>query len=470
MRLARARLGDGSLVDVDVAGDRIVALSPTGTTPPAGDVLDLDGRRLIPGLWDEHVHVRTWAVSTRRIDVRAATGPGQAAALIRAALPAADPGLPVVAVGMRDGLWGGAPSRLLLDEVAPDVPVMVVSSDLHSTWSNAALGRLLGIELDATGMLREAASFAAATRVESLVADRADAWVGAALADLGRRGVVGVVDLDFDDAVGAWERRPVPPVRIDAGVYPQHLEAAEARGAGTGALIRGLARVGPLKVITDGSLGTRTAYCHRPYPGTTDRGVLEVPPERLEELLRRGAALGLTPAIHAIGDAANALALDAFARTGIRGRIEHAQLLTGADLARMATLGIGASIQPEHMLDDRDLVDRYWADRAADAFRVGSLVAAGIDVVFGSDAPVTPLDPWSAISAAVTRSRDGDPPWQPWEAVDVETALRLSARTRLAVGEPADLVALGAEPAPHALRTMPVDLTLVAGGITHCTL
>lgn len=467
MRLARARIDGDALVDVDVAGGRIAALSPAGSTRPAGDVLDLDGRRLIPGLWDEHVHVRTWAVSTRRIDVRSATGPEEVAALVRAALPDAEPGLPVVAVGMRDGLWGGAPSRLLLDEIAPDVPVMVVSSDLHSSWSNAALGRLLGVDLDDTGMLREAASFAAAVRVESLVADRADGWVIDALAGLGRRGVVGLVDLDFDDAVGAWERRPAPPVRVDAGVYPQHLDAAEARGAGTGAPINGLARVGPLKVITDGSLGTRTAYCHAPYPGTADRGVLEVPPERLVELLGRGAALGLAPAIHAIGDAANALALDAFARTGVRGRIEHAQLLTEADLGRMAELGIGASIQPEHMLDDRGLVARFWGDRAGDAFRVGSLVAAGVDVVFGSDAPVTPLDPWFAISAAVTRSRDGDPPWQPWEAVDVETALRLSARSRIAVGEPADLVALGADPTPERLRTMPVDLTLVAGAITH---
>lgn len=270
--------------------------------------------------------------------------------------------------------------------------------------------------------------------------------------------------------MGAWERRPAPPVRIDAGVYPQHLEAAEARGAGTGAPINGLARVGPLKVITDGSLGTRTAYCHAPYPGTTGRGVLEVPPDRLVELLRRGAALGLTPAIHAIGDAANALALDAFAEAGGRGRIEHAQLLTETDLARMAALRIGASIQPEHMLDDRGLVARFWGDRAADAFRVGSLVAAGVDVVLGSDAPVTPLDPWFAISAAVTRSRDGDPPWQPWEAIDAETALRLSARTRIAVGEPADLVALGADPTPERLRAMPVDLTMVAGGITHAGL
>lgn len=470
MRLARARIDGGALVDVDVDEGAIVALSPAGSTPPTGESVDLDGRPLIPGLWDEHVHVRTWAVSTRRIDVRSAAGPEEVAGLLRAALPDADPGMPVVAVGMRDGLWGGAPSRRLLDEIAPDTPVMVVSSDLHSSWSNAALGRLLAIDLDETGMLREAASFAAATRIEAMVADRADAWIGEALAGLGRRGVVGVVDLDFDDAVGSWERRRPPPLRVDAGVYPQYLDAAEERGARTGDPVGGLVRVGPLKVITDGSLGTRTAYCHAPYPGTTDRGTLEVPPERLVELLRRGAELGLTPAIHAIGDAANALVLDAFAEAGVRGRIEHAQLLTEADLARMAALGIGASIQPEHMLDDRDLVARYWSDRAADAFRIASLVAAGVEVVLGSDAPVTPLDPWAAISAAVTRTRDGDAPWQPWEAIDVATALRLSARTRIAVGEPADLVALGAEPAPEALRTMPVDLTLVAGGITHTAL
>ncbi|WP_040766428.1 amidohydrolase [Tsukamurella sp. 1534] len=470
MRLERARIDGDRLVDVDVDDGVVTRLSPARSTVPAGDVVDLDGRRLIPGLWDEHVHVRTWAVSTRRIDVRPATSPEEVAAIVRAGLPHADPGLPVVAVGMRDGLWGSAPSRLLLDEIADDVPVMVISSDLHSSWSNAALGRLLSIDLDHTGMLREAASFAAATRVEGLIADRADGWVGEALADVGRRGVVGVVDLDFDDAVGAWGRRAAPPVRVDAGVYPRDLDAAEARGAATGVPVNGLVRVGPLKVITDGSLGTRTAYCHAPYPGTMDRGTLEVPPEELAELLRRGAALGLAPAIHAIGDAANALALDAFACTGIRGRIEHAQLLTEQDLARMAALGIGASIQPEHMLDDRGLVARFWGDRAADAFRVGSLLAAGVDVVFGSDAPVTPLDPWLAISAAVTRTRDGAPPWQPWEAVDVETALRLSARSRIAVGEPADLAALGEDPEPHRLRTMPVDLTMVAGRITHSTL
>lgn len=466
VRLGRARIKD-RLVDVDVDAGVITALSPAGSTGAPGEVIDLDGRRLLPGLWDEHVHIGSWATSVRHTDVRAATGPEQAAALVRAALPQAEPGLPLVAVGMRDGLWSRPPSRALLDDVSPDVPILVISSDLHCTWSNAALGRLVGIDVDATGVLREAQGFAAQTRVAALAADRSDAWIAEALDGAARRGVVGVVDLDFDDAVGAWGRRAAPPVRVDAGVYPHDLDAAQERGARTGTPINGLARVGPLKVITDGSLGTRTAYCHAHYPGTTGRGTLEVPPERLAELLVRGAELGLTPAIHAIGDAANAHALDAFAATGIRGRIEHVQLLTDADVARMAALGITASIQPEHMLDDRELVARYWGDRAAGAFRIRSLLDAGVAVVLGSDAPVTPLDPWLAISAAVTRTRDGDTPWQPLEAVDIDTALRCSARSTIAVGQPADLIALGDEPEPHRLRTMPVDLTMVAGTVVH---
>lgn len=467
MRLARASLGSHDLVDVDVQDGVIAAVAPAGTTAAPGEAIDLDGRRLVPGLWDEHVHVRTWATSSRRPSVREATSPDEVAALVRAALPSVEPGLPLVAVGMRDGLWTQQPLRSQLDAVAGDVPVIVISSDLHTTWSNAALGRLVGVDLDATGMLRDAASFAVMTRIDALVAELADAWIHEGLAEVTRRGVVGVVDLDLDDAVGAWSRRQPPPVRVDAGIYPHDLDEAEARGDATGALIQGLARVGPLKVITDGSLGTRTAYCHEPYPGTSSRGTLEVQPEQLVDLMGRGAALGLAPAIHAIGDAANALVLDAFERVGVPGRIEHAQLVAAADVSRMARLGVGASLQPEHMLDDRELVARYWPHSAAGAYRIRSLVDAGVHVVFGSDAPVTPLDPWLAMASAVTRSRGGDAPWQADEAIDVETALRCSARTAIEVGQPADLVALGDALEPERLATMPVDLTLVAGEVMH---
>src|SRR6185312_11419571 len=112
---------------------------------------------------------------------------------------------------------------------------------------------------------------------------------------------------------------------------------------------------------------TRTAYCHDPYPGA-EAGMLLVPPEELVPLLRRAAAHGLDAAVHAIGDEANALVLDAFAAAdlaaaGRSARVEHAQLLRAVDPARFAALGVVASVQPAHVLDDRDVADRLWAGR-----------------------------------------------------------------------------------------------------------
>ncbi len=241
----------------------------------------------------------------------------------------------------------------------------------------------------------------------------------------------------------------------------------------TGDPVGGLVEQGPLKVITDGSLNTRTAYCHDPYAdltGSLARGVLSVPPDRLVPLMAYATRHGLRCAIHAIGDAANALALDAFAQSGAAGSIEHAQLLSRADIDRFAALGVVASVQPEHAMDDRDVADRHWAGRTDRAFAFGALHRAGVRLALGSDAPVAPLDPWVAADAAVTRSRDGREPWHPEQVLDRRVALESSVDGRglaPSVGAPADLVILDADPLAAPLRGMPVAGTLVAGGWSH---
>ena len=130
---------------------------------------------------------------------------------------------------------------------------------------------------------------------------------------------------------------------------------------------RGLIHVGPLKIISDGSLGTRTAACSHAYPGDPENfGVLTVPPAELAELLTVATGAGLAVAVHAIGDRAVTGALDAFTASGAVGTIEHAQLVRHADLARFGRLGIIASVQPQHALDDRDLVCLLYTSDAAD--------------------------------------------------------------------------------------------------------
>src|SRR5699024_10903939 len=136
-------------------------------------------------------------------------------------------------------------------------------------------------------------------------------------------------------------------------------------------------------------------------------------PEQLPEVLRRARELELTAAVHAIGDAAAQVGLDAIEATGIAARLEHAQMLTDADVARMARLGVVASVQPAHLLDDRDATEELWPGRADQAFRLRDLFDAGAGLVLGSDAPVALLDPWLAMAAAVHRSADEREAWFP---------------------------------------------------------
>jgi predicted amidohydrolase YtcJ len=148
--------------------------------------------------------------------------------------------------------------------------------------------------------------------------------------------------------------------------------------------------------------------------------------------------------------------------------IEHAQLIRREDAVRMGELGLVASVQPAHLLDDRDVSDRVWPGAGERSFAFRWLRDAGVTLALGSDAPVSPLDPWLAMAAAVHRSGDAREPWHPAQALTVREALAASVdgQPTVGVGSRADLVLLERDPltaTPAELRTMPVALTLVAG-------
>jgi predicted amidohydrolase YtcJ len=232
-------------------------------------------------------------------------------------------------------------------------------------------------------------------------------------------------------------------------------------------------RIGGLKGFVDGSLGSHTAAMHRPFTDApADSGLLVTPADSLYAWISAADRAGLQVMVHAIGDRANTLALDAYAATGARGRVEHAQLLSPADLGRFAELGLVASVQPEHAVDDRDVADHYWAGRTHRSFAYRSLLDAGARLVLGSDAPVAPLDPWVTLAAAVHRSADGRPSWHPEQEIPLDVALAASAGPSgpVGVGRTADLVITDLDPAavaPDRLRAMPVTGTLLAGRWTH---
>jgi predicted amidohydrolase YtcJ len=471
-----------------VAAGQVAEIGDLEGRTDVAEVVDLEGRFLLPGLWDRHVHFDQWAQVSARLDVSAAESAAAAARLVaHVARHETDPETPVVGYGFRDALWPDAPHRDVLDDQCRTVPVVLISADLHSAWLNTLALRRFHQADHPTGLLREEAAMRVIGEVGIVADDVADAWCRAATRAAAARGVVGIVDMERPWSLQAWRRRMTDgnrSLRVVSAVWPERLDDAIEQHLHTGDVIDGtggLLTAGPLKVIVDGSLNTRTAYCHDAYPGAADSGdpcgVLLVPLDALSRLMRRAMDAGLEAAVHAIGDHANALALEAFARTGTSGSIEHAQLLDDADVSRLAHLGVIASVQPEHALDDRDVADRYWAGRTRRAFPFRSLLAAGAVLTFGSDAPVAPLDPWLAIGAAVHRSRDARARWHPEQEVTVADALAASmppgrGGPAVRTGDPADLVVVDGDPFtadPMALREMPVAATMLAGHWTHRT-
>ncbi|MEJ5945603.1 amidohydrolase family protein [Pseudokineococcus basanitobsidens] len=485
--------------DVLLRGGWVVAVADRGTLPaPAGRVLDAGGSALLPGLRDEHVHLSDWAADAHRPDVSGAASPQEAAALLAVADAARGRRDDVlVGRGFRDGLWQEAPRAAHLDAALPGRPVVVASQDLHSAWCSTEAARRFGVT-EPTGLLTEGAAMALLGDAGRLPEGLGDVWTLEAAQAAAARGVTAVVDLQRADPWD-WARRADvvrpddapggaggggPALRVAVGVWREHLDAVLAAGLRTGdplpratdPVAADRVRVGPLKVFVDGSLGTRTAFCRSAYAGGEEHGLLLTPPHELEHLLRRATSAGLTTAVHAIGDAGVRAALDGYEAAGCRGRVEHAQQVLPEDVPRFAALGVTASVQPRHAVDDRDLADRHWAGATAHAFPYADLLAAGADVVLGSDAPVAALDPWDALACAVHRSVDGREPWHPEQHLTLRQALTASCggRSHVRVGDVADLVLLAEDPAgtlerggPGALRSPEVLGTLVGGRWTH---
>lgn len=468
----REYLIDEEPVDIVIDSGRITDIAPTGALRPRGEVLDADGAWGVPGLWDNHVHTVQWALASERVPLGEARSAAEAARLVQGVQPLPDGR--IVGAGFRDALWSDAPSLEMLDSATGATPTYLINADVHSTWLNSAALRREGFTAP-DGVLREADAFEISRRLNAADPARGDAAVRKAGDQAAARGVTGLVDFDMAWNADAWPRRIAAGFdahRVEFAVYPFDLDRAIAAGLRTGEQHGGpLVHMGPLKIITDGSLGTRTAACSHHYPGDdANFGQLNVPPAELTAMLMAATGAGLAVAVHAIGDRAVTAALDAFTTTGAVGTIEHAQLVRHADLARFARLGVAASVQPQHALDDRDLVGVHWAGQTSIGYPLASLRDAGARLLFGSDAPVAPLDPWQAIGAAVDRTDDDRDPWHPEERLTIDQALAASARTSLRPGEPADVVLCGADPrTAHGaqLRNMPVLATVLAGRVTH---
>lgn len=463
-------------VDVLVEHGTVTRVDRRIQRPAGAEEYDAAGRWVMPGLWDTHVHLGQWTLARGRLDTSGAQSPEEATALV-AAKVAELPGRPVIGWGHRPGTWHREPTTAELDEVAGVTPVVLIAGDAHHAWLNRAAQAALELPLR-DGMVAETEWFEAYERLTAITHAGDDpASYRRSLDDAAARGVVGLVDFEFTGAVEAWRQRwpeGCDTLRVKVAVYADQLEPVLTEGLRTGdPLLPGEDRLtmGPLKVISDGSLNTGTAWCHAPYVGGTHpehpAGAPNLPLLELTGLLATAHAAGLETATHAIGDAAVDAALTAYERSGAAGSLEHVQLVRPEDIPRIKALGLRASVQPGHLLDDRDLTEQIWADRTDRCFALRWLLDAGIPLSLGSDAPVSPLDPWLAIDAAVRRTGDDRPAWHGEQALTRREALGASVGDRPVVrpGSPGDLIVLDEDPL-SAIRP-PVVLTVVDGRVVH---
>lgn len=481
----------GEPTDVLVEAGEVSAVGERLERPDGVEELDGHGRWLIPGLWDQHVHLGQWTLSRRRVDTTGVRTPDEVIAVVAEQVAAA-PGHPVIGWGHRPGGWSRDVSVTELDAVSGVTPVVLIAGDGHHGWLNSAALAALGLGAR-DGVVRENEWFAAYELLTSLTGEDGTLPPAyrASLEAAAARGIVGIVDFEFSGGADGWVERwksGCDLLRVRMATYADRLEEVIAAGLRTGTpLVAGDDRLvmGPLKIISDGSLNTRTAWCCEPY-ADGDRleqpsGAANLEAHELRAQLARAHMSGLEVATHTIGDAAVTAALDAYTATGARGSIEHAQLVAPTDVRRLVDLGLRASVQPAHLLDDRDLTELIWPGRSGRSFAFRWMLDAGARLVLGSDAPVSPLDPWLAMAAAVHRSADDREAWHPEHALTAREALAASVdeQPTVGVGSRGDLVLLDRDPlapgeAPRdvaaSLRSMPVALTVVGGRVVHTAL
>jgi predicted amidohydrolase YtcJ len=458
-------------------GGHIVAVGSSADMPTGSDVrrIDAGGRAVIPGLIDAHIHFLDYSRSLTRVNLDGVTSKEEALRMVAEKARELGPGRWVRGGGWNNNLWSppNFPTRHDLDRVAPQNPVFLDRKDLHSCWVNtlaleraaitrdtpdppgAAIGRDEAGEPD--GMLYESAVKLARGAIDDRLEDAREA-MRRGFDILLSMGLVGSHNPEGPEAFAALQELDEAgelPMRIVHLLPYYRLDEAISLGLRTGFGSERL-RVGPVKIFSDGALGSKTAQMLEPFEGHPhDYGIATIPQEELEDAIARAATAGIPSAIHAIGDAANRRVLDAFEAAQRRGiapehspqhsalslnwaqpkhqhsvgphRIEHAQLLHPDDIPRFAQLGVVASMQPIHATSDMHAADRLWGKRSRYGYAWRSMLDAGALLAFGSDAPVETPNPFVGIHAAVTRQDADDLPpegWYPEERLTVEEAVR----------------------------------------------
>ena len=491
---------NGSILTMDASNPRVSALAVRGgrilALGTAEEMLalarrdteriDLEGRCLLPGFHDSHVHLSAHGLELSRLNLSRAETLEEGLELIQSRAAELPAGEWLLGSGFSTSRWDvQALAKEPLDRVAPHHPVFLRSQDHHSAWVNSAALARAGVNADTPdppngAILRDAGGEPnggllehAAALISRAVPPPGDAALGEAVrragGDLARLGITTVHHMAYE-APDGWRMmahaasRDDYPLRVWACIDQENAEHAAAIGLSTG---QGGSRfmIGGAKFFADGALGSLTAWMLEPYSGTDERGMPVHGPEVLAERLPVVIAAGLTPVTHAIGDAANRAILDALAATkslwaakGLRPRVEHAQHLHPDDVPRFGELGVVASLQPYHLVFDAKRIKKLLPDRMGGAYAMRSLLASNAPLAFGSDTPVADPDVRLGLLAACRRLGADGEVLNPQELLSPDDALLAYTRGaayaigreersgRLRPGFDADLTILSHDP------------------------
>jgi len=515
---------------VAIRADRIVAVGTDAEVQKwvggSTQVIELQGKTVVPGMIDAHTHFAGIGARKLQVDAAGTTSKEDIVRLVAAEVARSNPGEWIQGRGWDQNNWPEKrfPTAQDLDAAAPENPVYLRRVDGHAAWVNSRALAIAGITRgtpdppggqilrdsrgEPTGTLIDNAFRLVSQHVAPMTKEQKRQAVRLSIQECLAAGLTGVheaggsredIELyeemmragEFDFRIYEFVRWPTDEQKLPHTYesLDYYLEKGPQVGLHDNRLtVRGI------KMSIDGALGSRGAAFLEPYaddPG--NRGVLRLTEAEVYETILRGLKAGFQTAVHAIGDRANRIALDAMQKalqeaqvTDARLRVEHAQVLDPEDVARFAALGVIPSMQPTHCTTDMHwIADRIGQARSRYAYAWRTLLDSGVRIPGGSDAPVEPVQPLPGIHAAVTRQdRSGWPDggWHPEQRVSGLEALRMftidaaysvfeeDIKGSITPGKLADMAVLSRDittVAPPEILTTEVTMTILGGKVVY---
>ena len=513
----------GSVSAVGIRGSRIAVTGDDEAVErwvgPKTRTIRLDGKTVVPGLSDAHMHLMGLGRTRFELDLVGSASVDEIRAKLAQAVAKAAPGAWIRGRGWDQNDWPGAagrfPTRVDLDPIAPEHPVVLTRIDGHAIWVNSRALAVAGITAstkapkggeividggEPTGILVDNAMPLVRRHVPEASIEELSQYARLAQQECLAAGLTQVQDMGVGptelgvlralDAKGALKLRVYAMLDGSSGDLPSLLaegpKVPDPFGAGR-LTVRGV------KFFIDGALGSRGAALLAPYTDQPDsRGLLVTEPAALEAMVRSARKHGFQVATHAIGDRGNRVILDIYERvfgaeaTQARPRVEHAQVVSPEDLPRFSRLGVIASMQPTHATSDMPWAEqRVGPERIQGAYAWQSLLQISTAIAAGSDAPVESVQPIAGLYAAITRADSAGNPdggWYVDQAMTPQQALaaftsgaafasfREEVAGTIEPGKVADLTVLDADPTEaeaSELLKIRAAYTIVGGTVAY---